>query len=90
MPESFEDQLSRVRLMSEGDPTWDLSPNDQAALKAVLAQLETLQRTKEACFRYFDHRERVSLSARHAGCDSAEMGVRMALMREAKESLGMK
>lgn len=36
MAESFEDQLSRVRLMSEGDPTWDLSPNDQAAIKAVL------------------------------------------------------
>lgn len=43
MPESFEDQLSRVRLMSEGDPTWDLSPNDQAALKAVLAKLEEIR-----------------------------------------------
>lgn len=26
--------------MADGNPTWDLSPNDQAALKAVLARLE--------------------------------------------------
>lgn len=40
MAESFEDQLSRVRLMAEGDPTWDLSPNDQTALKTVLARAD--------------------------------------------------
>lgn len=38
--EDFEDQLSRVRLMASGDPTWDLSPNDQAALTAVLNRLK--------------------------------------------------
>ena len=27
--------------MSDGDPTWDLSPNDQAALKAVLYRMES-------------------------------------------------
>lgn len=37
MSESFEDQLSRVKLMASGEPTWDLSPNDCAALSAVLA-----------------------------------------------------
>ena len=37
MSESFEDQLSRVGMMASGSPTWDLSPNDIAALKAVLA-----------------------------------------------------
>jgi hypothetical protein len=36
MPESFENQLSRVEGMASGDPTWDLSPNDQAALKSLL------------------------------------------------------
>lgn len=36
MSESFEDQLSRVGQMASGSPTWDLSPNDIAALKAVL------------------------------------------------------
>lgn len=43
--ESFEDQLSRVEQMAGGDPTWDLSNNDIAALKAVLAdrvQLKSL------------------------------------------------
>ena len=33
--ESNKDKLSRVRQMSTGDPTWDLSPNDLAALKYV-------------------------------------------------------
>lgn len=34
--ETLQDQLSRVRQMADGDPQWDLSPNDQAALRAVL------------------------------------------------------
>lgn len=42
MPESYDDQLSRVRLMSQGDPTWDLSPNDVAALQAVSAKASML------------------------------------------------
>ena len=36
MSESFEDQLSRVGQIASGSPTWDLSPNDIAALNAVL------------------------------------------------------
>lgn len=43
MSESFDDQLSRVELMAAGDPTWDLSPNDLAALQAVLAEVERLR-----------------------------------------------
>lgn len=38
--ESFAEQLSRIELMAEGDPTWDLSDNDTAALKAVLDRLK--------------------------------------------------
>jgi hypothetical protein len=34
--ERYDEQLARVRLMAEGDPTWDLSPNALAALTAVL------------------------------------------------------
>ena len=37
MSESFEDKLSRVEQMASGSETWDLSDNDIAALKAVLA-----------------------------------------------------
>ncbi len=34
---TLQDQLSRVRMMStDKGTTWDLSPNDQAALRAVL------------------------------------------------------
>lgn len=41
--EDFRDQLSRVQMMAE-DPgeTWDLSDNDQAALKAVLADRQRI------------------------------------------------
>lgn len=40
--ESFRDQLSRVVLMSHGNPTWDLSDNDTAALVAILANRAAL------------------------------------------------
>lgn len=32
----MDDRLCRVELMATGSPTWDLSPNDLVALKAVL------------------------------------------------------
>lgn len=35
-PESFAEQLSRLRQMAAGDDTWDLSDNDTAAIRAVL------------------------------------------------------
>ena len=38
--ESFSEQVERVKSMARGDGTWDLSDNDQAALKAILAKLE--------------------------------------------------
>lgn len=50
--------------------------------------IETQERTIEACRRYFEHCERVSVSARGKGCDSAEMSVRMALHREARDAIG--
>ena len=34
--ETFTEQLSRVRQMATGDPTWDLSDNDMAAITAVI------------------------------------------------------
>lgn len=43
MAESFEDQVSRVEQMASGSPTWDLSPNDIAALKAVLGEMTRLR-----------------------------------------------
>lgn len=46
MPD-FPDQLSRVRLMASGDPTWDLSPNDLAALTAVLERLDAAPQWRE-------------------------------------------
>jgi len=41
--ESFREQVERVIAMSRDDGgTWDLSPNDQAALKAVLLRMSEL------------------------------------------------
>ena len=42
MPEDFDAQLSRIRLMAEGDPTWDLSPDDTAALAELLSRWDGL------------------------------------------------
>jgi hypothetical protein len=40
MAESPEEKLSRVEMMSKDrGQTWDLSPNDQAALKHVLGMV---------------------------------------------------
>jgi hypothetical protein len=38
--EQYDEQVDRVRLMAEGNPTWDLSPNDLAALAAVLQRYD--------------------------------------------------
>jgi hypothetical protein len=43
--ESFREQLSRLEQMAEDDgDTWDLSENDQAAIRAVLVERDTLCR----------------------------------------------
>ena len=42
--ESYDEQLSRGRLMAKGDATWDLSDNDTTALSAVLARLDGLEK----------------------------------------------
>jgi len=86
MSESFAEQLAHVRELAEGAP---LLGESRRSLRAVLAELDRLDRAAEAAKRYFEHCRRVSLSARHAGCDSGEMNVRMALMKEAEDSLGM-
>ena len=46
---------------------------------------ERLQRTVEACSRYFEHCERVSVSQHRS--DSGQMAVRMALRNEAREAV---
>jgi hypothetical protein len=43
MTETYVEQLERVRGMAAGEPTWDLSDNDTAALRAVLDRLGFLE-----------------------------------------------
>ncbi len=52
MAESLADQVARLRLMALGDPKWDLSPNDQAAITAALDKLSALD-TERAAKRQF-------------------------------------
>jgi hypothetical protein len=35
-PETFAEQIERLELMAEGDPQWNLSDNDRAAIHALL------------------------------------------------------
>lgn len=39
MSEPWPDQLSRLRQMADPKSKWDLSPNDQAAIRAALDAL---------------------------------------------------
>lgn len=73
MPESFEDQLSRVQQMASGSPTWDLSPNDIAALKAVLTNFnrraDEITRLKELVKRAIGGLKRLGKFSRLPGDD---------------------
>lgn len=71
----------------EDVPEWiPITTPEEQRLRARVRELEAI---KYACFRYFDHCRRVSLSARGVDCDSGEMNVRMSLMKDAEISLGM-
>ncbi len=34
--ETFQEQIERLELMADGDPQWDLSETDRAAIRALL------------------------------------------------------
>lgn len=42
--ESIKERVERVRGMASGDPTWDLSENDIAALKTVLERHDAAEK----------------------------------------------
>lgn len=45
---TLEEQIRRVQMMASGDPKWDLSPNDIAALNALLVDRERAAKVIEA------------------------------------------
>ena len=54
--ESFEDQLSRLRQMTDPkQQTWDLSPNDVVAISAVLNRIDSLSKELETTHRKASH-----------------------------------
>lgn len=68
---------------------WCCWKKDDIELIKMRQRVRELEAIEYACFRYFDHCRRVSLSARGVDCDSGEMNVRMSLMKDAEISLGM-
>jgi hypothetical protein len=56
MAEDYPDQLARLRLMATDDK-WDLSDNDRAAIKAVLAEREALTTLAHAARMLVGHPE---------------------------------
>lgn len=48
---THEAQMGRVEMMASGDPKWDLSPNDIAALKYVLQRVKNLEMIYDAAKR---------------------------------------
>lgn len=54
--ESFDDQMSRLRQMTDPrQQTWDLSPNDVAAIAAALNRIESLTKQLETTHRKASH-----------------------------------
>jgi len=54
--ESFEDQMSRLRQMTDSrQQTWDLSPNDVAAITAALERIASLSKQLEMLHRKASH-----------------------------------
>lgn len=67
-PETAEQQLARVELMAGGSETWDLSANDQAALKTVLQQRDAALEALRPFARLGRHLEKhYGPGGRHAG-----------------------
>lgn len=76
------EMFSRVRMMAGGDPQWDLSDNDTAALRHVLAAAEAREAAQptaaeviEALNRCFDTIKHLSADIGTERGDSAVNGV---------------
>jgi hypothetical protein len=69
--ESIDDQVSRLRAMiGIGQQTWDLSPNDQAAISMAVRVLSVIQSIKP--------RDGISTFETMSGCELLCNGVRYA------------
>ena len=54
--ESFDDQMSRLRQMTDPfQQTWDLSPNDVAAIAAALERIASLSKQLDTTHRKSSH-----------------------------------
>src|SRR6202049_5299671 len=50
-PETPDEMLDRIRLMADGDAQWDLSSNDQDALRYAVGEIECLRAACEASWK---------------------------------------
>lgn len=82
MTESFRDQVSRVIDMSrDSGETWDLSPNDQAALTAILQRMSVLDEQVEASAKLLQQ-----LAAKLEASEQKEQALTDAVREYAKEA----
>lgn len=77
--EIFVDDESRARFATAKELAMFLG--------LCMVRIDDLDRAVDAARRYFDHSERVSLSAHHASSDSSEMAVRLSLKTEARDAI---
>jgi len=77
--EIFVDDVSRGRFAGAKELAMRLG--------LCIVRIDDLDRAVDASRRYFEHCERVSLSARGAGCDSGEMAVRQSLKQDARNAV---
>ena len=45
--ETFQEQIERLELMAAGDPQWDLSDNDRAAIRVLLEKFRACVNAQE-------------------------------------------
>lgn len=73
-PEVFEDQISRLELMASGSPTWDLSDNDCAAIRAALDRIKQLERGTTLDFGAIKLKIAIDLRCNGVACDVKTRG----------------
>ena len=74
MSETFDDQIDRLRLMARGNPKWDLSDNDRAAIKAALDRIEELERGTTIAFGATGLKLKIAIDLR---CNGPACGVKI-------------
>jgi hypothetical protein len=88
-PEQYHAAIDKIweALGVDGPQETDCFSMAASEIVRMRSKIQELDRALYSAKRYFEHCERVSISGRGKGCDSAEMEVRMSLKQEAYDSV---